>query len=277
MAVPRMRAGRERRGADQRGLSVAVARAREYLIAAAGDLVVKRDPERPSGRLLRQGDMDASYVDLADARHLEFDYLRWARLTLRSFGARRLLHVGGAACALARALLAEDPGSRHEVFELDERVVQISRDHLGLRKQPGLRVRLGDGRAALTRCPDASADAIVIDAFIGARVPRHLVTREALADCARVAPLTIVNVVDTAGWQDARAVAAGLAAAYGNVAALGPGTRRGGNIVLLGADAEPNYRRLEGLAAADASPARLLLAADLVGGSVWRDPPSPGP
>src|SRR5579875_2104583 len=130
MAVPRMRAGRERRGAVQRGPSVAVARAREYLIAAAGDLVVKRDPERPSGRLLRQDDMDASYVDLADARHLEFDYLRWARLILRAYAARRVLHIGGAACTLPRAVLAEDPGSRHEVFEVDERVLDIARVHL---------------------------------------------------------------------------------------------------------------------------------------------------
>ena len=108
-----------------------MARARSQVIAVDGELIVERDPQRPSARLLRQGEMDASYVDLADARHLEFDYLRWARLILRAFGAVRVLHVGGAACALPRALLAEDPASRHEVFELDERVVQIAREHLG--------------------------------------------------------------------------------------------------------------------------------------------------
>jgi hypothetical protein len=251
-----------------------MARARDHVVAVDGDLMVQRDPQRPSGRLLRQGDMDASYVDLADARHLEFDYLRWARLILQSFGARRVLHVGGAACALPRALLAVDSESRHEVFELDERVVQFAREHLGLRRQPGLRLRVGDGRAALAQRADASAEAVVIDAFIGARVPRHLVTREALADCARVAPLTLVNVVDTAGWRDARAVAAALADAYTNVAALGPGTRRGGNVVLFGAATEPRYRQLEGRAASDASPARLIPAADLAGAVAWRDQPT---
>ncbi|MCW3004736.1 MAG: methyltransferase protein, partial [Conexibacter sp.] len=49
------------------------------IVATAGELVVQRDGGRPSGRLLRQGDMDASYVDLADPRHLEFDYLRRMR------------------------------------------------------------------------------------------------------------------------------------------------------------------------------------------------------
>jgi hypothetical protein len=251
-----------------------MARARDHVVAVDGDLVVQRDPQRPSGRLLRQGDMDASYVDLADARHLEFDYLRWARLILRSFGARRVLHVGGAACALPRALLAEDSESRHEVIELDERMVQFAREHLGLRRQPGLRLRVSDGRAALARRADGSAEAIVIDAFIGARVPRHLVTREALADCARVAPLTLVNVVDTSGWRDARAVAAGLVDAYPHVAALGPGTRRGGNVVLFGVATQPRYRQLEGLAAADASPARLIPATDLAGAAAWRDQPT---
>src|SRR5215469_769497 len=151
-----------------------MARTRSLVIAADGDLIVERDPNRPSARLLRQADMDASYIDLADARHLEFDYLRWARLILRVHAARRVLHIGGAACALARALLAEAPDSRHEVFEVDERVFRIAREHLGLRKQAGLRLRVGDGRAALAHAGDDSVDAIVIDAFIGARVPRHL-------------------------------------------------------------------------------------------------------
>lgn len=246
-------------------------RVRSHVIAMDGELTVERDPDRPSARLLRQADMEASYVDLADARHLEFDYLRWARLILRSHGARHVVHIGGAACALARALLAEDRGSRHEVYEVDERVLQVAREHLGLRRQPGLKVRVGDGRTALAHRDDGSADAIVIDAFVGARVPRHLITIEACAECARVAPLTVVNVVDTAGWRDARAVAAALACAYAHVAAFAPGTRRGGNVVLFGSVTEPRYQQLEDLAAADPSPARLLRSGDLTGGSPWHD------
>jgi len=248
-----------------------MARSRSVLVAREGGLIVERDPQRPTGRLLRQDDMDASYVDLADPRHLEFDYLRWSRLLLRAFAARHILHVGGAACTLARALLAEDSGSRQEVYELDEHVLALARTHLGLRRQPGLRVRVADGRAALKARTDDSADAIVIDAFIGARVPRHLVTAEALADCARVAPATFVNVVDTAGWRDARAIAAGLTAAYPHVGALGSGSRRGGNLVLFGAFEAPDHHRLESAAAADRAPARLLRADDLAGSAPWRD------
>lgn len=248
-------------------------RTRSLVVATDGELTVERDPERLSGRLLRQDDMDASYVDLADPRHLGFAYLRWARLVLHTFAARRVLHVGGAACTLARALLAEDKESRHEVVELDGRVFAIAREHLGLRRQPGLKLRVGDGRAAVAARADGSADAIVIDAFLGARVPRHLATGEALVDCARVAPLTVVNVVDTSGWPDARAIAAGLGEAYPYVAALAGSARRGGNVVLFGAGVEPRYGRLESMAAADAAPARLLRADELGGVGAWRDAP----
>src|ERR687890_2304814 len=89
------------------------------ILAAAGDLVVQRDAGRPSGRLLRHGDMDASYVDLADPRHLEFDYLRRMRDVAQACGARSLVHVGGAACALPRALAAADPELRQQVVEVD--------------------------------------------------------------------------------------------------------------------------------------------------------------
>jgi hypothetical protein len=248
-----------------------MARTRSFVVAVDGDLSVELDPERSSGRLLRQDDMDASYIDLADARHLEFDYLRWARLVLRGFDARRVLHVGGGACALARALLAEDGESRHEVVELEPRIFEISRAHLGLRRQPGLKLRVGDGREAMAGRADDSVDAIVLDAFAGARVPRHLVTGEAIAQYARIAPLTVVNVVDTAGWPDARAITAALAESYPNVAALFSGARRGGNIILFGSVSTPSYPRLENAAAGDASPARLLREGDLAGASAWSD------
>ncbi|MGZ6617984.1 MAG: spermidine synthase, partial [Solirubrobacteraceae bacterium] len=75
---------------------------RTRTLARRGELIVEVDPWRPSGRLLRQAGMDGSYIDLADITHLEFDYMRWLRIVLRVAGARRVLHIGGGACALAR-------------------------------------------------------------------------------------------------------------------------------------------------------------------------------
>jgi spermidine synthase len=237
------------------------------ILAQAGDLLVQRDADRPTGRLLRQGDMDASYVDLADPHHLEFDYLRRMRDLVEALRARRIVHVGGAGCALARALAAADRTQtrRQHVVEVDPEVVALAREHLGLRKTPGLKVRVADGRAWLAGRDDASADAVLVDAFVGARVPRHLATAEALADAARVvAPggALAVNVVDAPPMDDVRAIAAGLREAFATVAALGAGPvlrgRRQGNVVLVAGHGPLPLERLRVRAAADgASPAAL--------------------
>ena len=217
--------------------------------------MAERDPGRPSGRLLRQGDMDASYVDLADPAHLEFDYMRWMRIVLRAARARRVLHVGGGACALPRALAAEDPDGRQEVCEVDPEVLALAREHFGLRRTPGMRVRVAEGRAFVAGQARGSWDAIAIDAFIAAAIPRRLITVQALSDVARVAPLALVNVLDDRSAREVRTVAAGLAAAYPRVWALGGRT---GNTVVVGSVAPLGLDRIATAAAGDPSPARLM-------------------
>lgn len=205
--------------------------------------------------------MDCSYVDLADPSHLEFDYLRWIRIILRATHAHRVLHVGGGACALARALAAEDPGGRQQVCEVDGEVLALARAHLGLRRMPGLRVRRAEGRRFVARQTSAAWDAIVIDAFSGALLPRSLITVQALADVARVAPLALINVVDDRRAQDVRAVAAALILAYPYAWAVGG---RGGNTVVTGSRARLDLDRIGARTAADPSPARITPPAELV-------------
>jgi protein-L-isoaspartate O-methyltransferase len=251
---------------------------RTRTLAERGDLIAEVDPRRPSGRLLRQAGMDASYVDLADVTHLEFDYMRWMRIVLRAAAARRVLHIGGGGCALARALAAADPDSRQEVCEVDADVLTLAREHLGLRRVPGLRVRHTDGRAHIAAQPDRSWDAIVIDAFVGARVPPRLITVEAMTDAARVAPLTLVNVVDNRSARDVRAVASALAIAYRTVWTLG---QRAGNAVVAGCAAGHgvDLALVAARAAADPSPARVTrpgqVAQMIASTAPLRDNPDP--
>ncbi len=200
--------------------------------------------------------MDASYVDLADPSHLEFDYMRWLRIVLHASRARRVLHVGGGACALARALAAADPGGRQQVCEVDGGVLEFAREHLGLRRVPGLRVRHAEGRAFVAGQREGSWDAVVIDAFVGAIVPRRLITVQALRDVARVAPLALINVVDDRQARDLRAVAAALSSAYPLVWALGS---RAANTIVAGCVAEPQLDLIAARAAADRCPARLTV------------------
>lgn len=199
--------------------------------------------------------MEASYIDLADPTHLEFDYMRWMRLVLRTGGARRVLHIGGAGCALARALAAEDPRSRQEVCEVDPAVLELARAHLGLRRMPGLRVRVAEGRAHLRTQSDGAWDAIVLDAYAGARIPPQLITSEALAEMARIAPLVLINVVDTRSGRVRAPVASAVGAVFERVWALG---QRQTNVVIVGDDGRLDLQRIEGAAAADPSPARVM-------------------
>ena len=214
----------------------------------------ERYSRRASGRLLRQSGMDASYIDLADPTHLEFAYLRWMRIVLRVAGARRVLHVGGGACALARALAAEDPDGHQLVCEIDASVLALAREHLGLRPQPGLQVCHAEGRASIANQADKSWDAVVIDAFIDATLPRWLITVEALGDAARVSPLTLINVADDHTGNELRAVAAGLAEVCPQVWSVGAPS---GNIVLAGDAANVDTDRVATQAAADTAPAWL--------------------
>lgn len=240
-----------------------------------GSLVVLRDRDRPTVRLLLQDDMEASTVDLADPAWVGFDYLRRMRDVVELVGASRVLHVGGAGCALARALAAADPAARQEVVEASEEVLEVARQWLGLRRAPGLRVRVGDGRAVVAARPDGSADAVLVDAFVGARVPRHLVTAEACADLARVAPVCCVNVVDDRRLSDTRPIAAALRTAFTHVAAVGPSPvlrgKRGGNVVVVAGRAPLPLDALRVRAARDVSPAAVLDDAASLGGSPWRD------
>ena len=221
--------------------------------------------------------MDASYVDLADPSHLEFDYMRWMRIVLHAARARRVLHVGGGACALPRALAAEDPAGRQEVCEVDPEVLALAREHFGLRRARGLHVRVADGRAFVAGQARGSWDAIAIDAFIAATIPRALITVQAFAEAARVAPLALVNVLDDRSAREVRTVGAGLAAAYPHVWALGGQT---GNTVVVGAVASLDLARIAAAAGADASPARLMpseaMARALAGTLPLRDEPKSG-
>ena len=134
-----------------------------------------------------------------------------------------------------------------------------------------MRVRHAEGRRHIRSQPDLSWDAIVIDAFLGACIPGALVTVEAFLDSARVAPLTLVNVVDGRTAREVAAVASSIALAYPSVWALG---QRVGNTIVAGyaAGLGPDLAAIAARLAADRSPARLV-PADRVQRMIAATPP----
>jgi hypothetical protein len=204
---------------------------------------VEVDPDRPSGRLLVLDDIDNSYVDLDDARHLEFDYAKWLAPVLDR--SSNVVFIGGGGFTLPRYLGAVRPGSRSRVLEVDQKLVDLSRDRLGLGDVPGMSVRIGDARLTLRDEPSGSADLIVGDAFGGRVVPWHLTTREFLRDVRRTlrpGGIYAMNLIDQERQRFARAEVATFLDSFADVAVVGRGRSGsdpgGGNVVLFASDRE---------------------------------------
>ncbi|MFJ7262934.1 fused MFS/spermidine synthase [Streptomyces globosus] len=210
------------------------------------------DPARATGRTLVLDGLRHSYVDVDDPAVLEFTYVRAiASVVDAAFPEGRPLaahHLGGGGLTLPRYLSAARPGSRSVVSEIDGGVVRINRDHLGLRPDSGVDVRVEDGRLGLRRLDADSRDLVVGDAFGGVSVPWHLTTAEAMADVRRVlngGGVYVANLIDHGDMAFARAEVATLRGVFEHVAIAGEpediGLDRaiapsGGNLVALASD-----------------------------------------
>jgi spermidine synthase len=262
--MPR-RSGRDRKGRGAGGPSVRV-------VAADGD----------RRRMLVDG-LEAAVVDRADPTHLDFPYMRWIADVLdvgwRAGTPLRAVHVGAGGCVLPRYLSATRPGSHSEAYESDPAVLDALSTVLDLRSEPGLRVRLGDGRALLGGRPARSADVVVTDAFSGPVVPAHLTTIEYQREVRRVlraGGVHLMNIIDAPPGRTARRQAATLLDTYAEVVLVAPRAvvagRRTGNVVLAAADRTLSLTRLRARAGSDhevLAPAEVAVLAE--GAAVLRD------
>jgi hypothetical protein len=237
--------------------------------------------DRRDSFLVRMDGRDQSHVDLADPTRVVFGYLGRMRDVVDTCFPEgqplRVVHVGGAGLTLPRYVAATRPGSSQVVLEPDADLTELVRRDLPLPPRSGIRVRPVDGRTGLSHLPAGRADAVLVDAFVGGRVPDDVVAAGALADAARAlrpGGVLVLNVVDDAPFAWGRRVVAGLAALGPPVvAAAEPATlrgRRAGNLVLASSSAlsAAAFRtRVTG----DAEPWRVLDAAkvsDTLGGGV---------
>ena len=81
-------------------------------------------------------------------------------------------------------------GEAWRFYEIDPAIATIARDRSAFtflsRCMPHAIIEIGDARLTLAREPAASRDILAIDAFSSDAVPMHLLTREAVANYARV-------------------------------------------------------------------------------------------
>ncbi|SPT53920.1 spermidine synthase [Actinomyces bovis] len=144
---------------------------------------------RDTGVLLRLDGTESSFIDLADPTHLDFEYQQQMEAAIGTFFAAgtpvRAVHLGGAACALARAWNASRPGSTQLAVELDELLASKVRQWFDLPRSPALRIRVGDAAAVAPTLRPGEWDVVVRDVFAQAVVPETVRTLEFTQACAR--------------------------------------------------------------------------------------------
>jgi spermidine synthase len=216
-----------------------------------GRVTVRRDAVRTSVRMLQVNGHAYGAVDLHDLRSLELEYLALLGAVTEALlpaGACDLLHLGGGAFALPRALAARRPELHQTVAESSAVVIALAERELGLERSPRLVVRHDDARQAVERHSTASADLVVGDAFVGRDTPAHLATAEFVAEVARVLRprgAYVVNLIDGPPWSVVGTQAATIRTALPHVLAVGPPAvadlRAPGNMLLV-ASRRPLHR-----------------------------------
>ncbi|WP_309065818.1 spermidine synthase [Microbacterium sp.] len=212
-----------------------------------------------------------SHVDLDDPTHLHFEYIVRMGAVIDQLGeegaALTAVHLGAGALTLPRYIEATRPGSRQQVIELEQPLVQLVRDELPLPRGASIRVRIGDARDGVRRLPDALSgrcDLVVSDVFSGAQTPAHLTSVEFYRELsALLAPdgVLLVNVADGPGLAFARRQVATVATVFADVAVLADTQvlkgRRFGNLVLAASATPLPTRWLPRMLAAGPHPAKI--------------------
>ncbi|GAB3618087.1 fused MFS/spermidine synthase [Okibacterium endophyticum] len=241
------------------------------------EAVIEPDAFVPGGYRLVVDGTPQSHVNLEDPSALFFEYVQRighvADLVRTPGEPITAVHLGAGALTLPRYIDATRPGSRQQVIELEQDLVDFVREHLPWSKRAGIRVRYGDAREVLSRLPAAltgSTDLVIVDIFSGARTPAHVTSlefyREASALLTREG-IVAVNVADGHGLAFARGQAATLQAAVEHVAAFAETAtlkgRRFGNVVLIGSHSPLPLDFVPRLLAGGPYPAKVIADAEL--------------
>ena len=172
-----------------------------FCVRVVADVETAAENPREGGRSLILDQLRHAHVDLDDPTFLDIRYIRLLADTIETLpeGPIRVLHVGGGGFSLPRYISAVRPDSTNVVLELDEQLVEIAEDELGLTDADNLDIRTGDARNHLSDLPTDGFDIIIGDAFAGSSVPWHLTTVEVIEEYDRLLDddgLYVMNVID---------------------------------------------------------------------------------
>ncbi|WP_298121686.1 spermidine synthase [uncultured Aurantimicrobium sp.] len=238
---------------------------------------IEPDPYQDGAFILEVDGTPQSHVFIDDPGELFFEYIRRIGHVLDQVAEPgqpiTAVHLGGGALTLPRYIEATRPGSRQQVVELEQDLIDFVREHLPLQRNANIRIRYGDAREVMGKLPTGlhgNVDVVIVDVFSGARTPAHVTSVEFYREAAKLlspSGVLIVNVADGPGLAFARGQAATLQAVLPNVIALAETQvlkgRRFGNVVLVGSGDESIGHWLPRLLAGGPHPAKAVEGAEM--------------
>ena len=238
---------------------------------------IEPDPYQYGAFILEVDGTPQSHVFIDDPGELFFEYIRRIGHVLDQVGEPgqpiTAVHLGGGALTLPRYIEATRPGSRQQVIELEQDLIDFVREHLPLQRNANIRIRYGDAREVMGKLPTGlhgNVDVVIVDVFSGARTPAHVTSVEFYKEAAKLLSphgVLIVNVADGPGLAFARGQAATLQAVLPNVIGLAETQvlkgRRFGNVVLVGSSDDSIGHWLPRLLAGGPHPAKAVEGAEM--------------
>lgn len=238
---------------------------------------IEPDPYQDGAFILEVDGTPQSHVFIDDPGELFFEYIRRIGHVLDQVGEPgqpiTAVHLGGGALTLPRYIEATRPGSRQQVIELEQDLIDFVREHLPLQRNANIRIRYGDAREVMGKLPTGlhgNVDVVIVDVFSGSRTPAHVTSVEFYQEAAKLLSpqgVLIVNVADGPGLAFARGQAATLQAVLPNVIALAETQvlkgRRFGNVVLVGSSDDSIGHWLPRLLAGGPHPAKAVEGAEM--------------
>ena len=119
-----------------------------------------------------------SIINLRDPDELPLHYTRKMTAALAyPENPQRILMVGLGGGSISTYLARHMPNLRIDAVDIDPGVIDVAKNYFELRQTDKVRFFVNDGRVFVRRASEPY-DIIVMDAFLGAAVPFHLLTRE---------------------------------------------------------------------------------------------------
>ena len=212
------------------------------------------DDSVPGAFHVKFGHTSQSWVDPERPDFLVFEYVQHVAMVLDHTlldapedRRLRIIHLGGAGMTMPRWVAWRRPGTAQIVCEPDDELTAEVRRKIPLPQRSGIKVRAVDGRAGVAAMPSDYAEAVIIDAFDGPRVPAELTSGEFMDEVRRICreeSLVVFNVTDRAPFHWTQRVVAGLRQRWRHVSVGAEVSvhkgRRFGNLLLVAADARPD-------------------------------------